>query len=333
MKYQTSTKYQDIYNKLDSSYSSESFGYWGRMASGEKALNEAAKYGEVIKADDTEALIALNCTQASKIINTRRQYDENDTPRNEEIKVWVDADGDELETVEGPDGDYYLVTVNTPRDAGLVTEQAPVSAEIAAEAPTEVETKEIKVNGTGDRVKMEIVGDHLTFSFKTPSRTLVDGQFKQVHDSWAFFGTYSVEGWSLGRRFQNKDGAIICSALIAVFGNEMKDWQFKALNLQSLVDGGMNPAQVDLLNFSIDARHSSLSNQAPGKRRGPRKDAMTTAQVATRLGVTRIAVLKAIKRGTLPAKKQGRDWIVNERAVEAYRQNHLGRKGRPAKTE
>lgn len=55
---------------------------------------------------------------------------------------------------------------------------------------------------------------------------------------------------------------------------------------------------------------------------------LTTAQAATRLGITRVAVLKAIARGALHADKIGRDWIITPEALDEYRQRSLGQPGR-----
>lgn len=55
---------------------------------------------------------------------------------------------------------------------------------------------------------------------------------------------------------------------------------------------------------------------------------LTTKQAAERLGVTPSRVRALIKAGRLPARKDGRDWLIEER--------HLGRvavrkPGRPAR--
>ena len=54
----------------------------------------------------------------------------------------------------------------------------------------------------------------------------------------------------------------------------------------------------------------------------------TTQQAANQLGIGRQAILKAIKRGTLKARKVGRDWQISARAIEQYRADHLGKPGR-----
>lgn len=61
---------------------------------------------------------------------------------------------------------------------------------------------------------------------------------------------------------------------------------------------------------------------------------LTTAQVAERLGISRMAVIQAIKRGSLRAiKDEGNpyraEWHVNEQDVEAYRKSR--KVGRPSK--
>lgn len=56
---------------------------------------------------------------------------------------------------------------------------------------------------------------------------------------------------------------------------------------------------------------------------------LTTNEAARALGLSRIAVLKAISRGTLAALKPGRDWMISQEAVDAYRAARLGKRGRP----
>ena len=58
---------------------------------------------------------------------------------------------------------------------------------------------------------------------------------------------------------------------------------------------------------------------------------LTTQQVADQLRVSRQAILKAIKRGTLKARKVGRDWQITSHAIEQYRIEHLGKPGRKGK--
>lgn len=58
---------------------------------------------------------------------------------------------------------------------------------------------------------------------------------------------------------------------------------------------------------------------------------MTTAEAAAALGLARRAVQRAIRVGTLPATRQGRDWFVSQAAIEDYRANHLRRYGRKSK--
>jgi excisionase family DNA binding protein len=57
----------------------------------------------------------------------------------------------------------------------------------------------------------------------------------------------------------------------------------------------------------------------------------TTLEAADLLGVSRQAILKAIDRKTLRAKKVGRDWQISSKAIETYRAEHLGKRGRPSK--
>lgn len=54
----------------------------------------------------------------------------------------------------------------------------------------------------------------------------------------------------------------------------------------------------------------------------------TTQQAAEQLGISRQGIIKAIRRGTLSAKKVGRDWQISARAIETYRIEHLGKPGR-----
>jgi excisionase family DNA binding protein len=49
---------------------------------------------------------------------------------------------------------------------------------------------------------------------------------------------------------------------------------------------------------------------------------MTLTQAAVALGVTPDNLRGAIKRGALQAVKHGRDWWVEPREVERYRQEH-----------
>ena len=49
---------------------------------------------------------------------------------------------------------------------------------------------------------------------------------------------------------------------------------------------------------------------------------MTLKEAAAALGVTPDNLRGAICRGTLKAKKLGRDWIVTPREVERYRAEH-----------
>lgn len=55
---------------------------------------------------------------------------------------------------------------------------------------------------------------------------------------------------------------------------------------------------------------------------------MTTNDAATALGISRRGVLMAIRRGSLPATKRGRDWWITQTAIESYRAERLGRPGR-----
>lgn len=55
---------------------------------------------------------------------------------------------------------------------------------------------------------------------------------------------------------------------------------------------------------------------------------LTTQQAADRLGISRSAILKAIKRGVIRARRFGRDWVLTPEAVEDYRTHSLGKPGR-----
>ncbi len=48
-------------------------------------------------------------------------------------------------------------------------------------------------------------------------------------------------------------------------------------------------------------------------------DALTTKEAAARLGIHWRSVVKAIQRGALPARKHGRDYLIDGADVEQYR--------------
>ena len=58
---------------------------------------------------------------------------------------------------------------------------------------------------------------------------------------------------------------------------------------------------------------------------------MTVTETAQYLNLTRIAVLKAIDRNSLPATKIGNQYVITEEAVEYYKKHRLGRVGKPKK--
>lgn len=60
---------------------------------------------------------------------------------------------------------------------------------------------------------------------------------------------------------------------------------------------------------------------------------ITTAEVAARLGITPRMVLKLIEKGLLPARKIGRDWLIDESNLELVKvRNRVGYpQGRPRK--
>lgn len=58
-----------------------------------------------------------------------------------------------------------------------------------------------------------------------------------------------------------------------------------------------------------------------------------TAEAATRLGVTQPHVALLIRRGDLKGTKVGRDWIIDERSIEAFERRDRPGPGRPAKAK
>lgn len=52
---------------------------------------------------------------------------------------------------------------------------------------------------------------------------------------------------------------------------------------------------------------------------------MTTSEVAILLGVTRDGVVKMIQRGSLPAEKMGRDYVVRSEDLEQFTRRPVGR--------
>lgn len=54
---------------------------------------------------------------------------------------------------------------------------------------------------------------------------------------------------------------------------------------------------------------------------------ITTIEAAARLGVTRYRVWQLVKEGRLPAVKAGRDWLIEERSLEAVAVRKPGRAG------
>jgi excisionase family DNA binding protein len=55
---------------------------------------------------------------------------------------------------------------------------------------------------------------------------------------------------------------------------------------------------------------------------------LTTKDAADRLGVTAVRVYQLIREGRLPAKKLGRDYVINERDLARVKDR---KPGRPAK--
>jgi excisionase family DNA binding protein len=57
---------------------------------------------------------------------------------------------------------------------------------------------------------------------------------------------------------------------------------------------------------------------------------MKTDEVAAELGVSKTVVWRQIRRGTLPAEKFGRDWLIRHEDFERFRAIPR-RRGRPRK--
>ncbi len=60
---------------------------------------------------------------------------------------------------------------------------------------------------------------------------------------------------------------------------------------------------------------------------GMEGELMTTDVAGDVLGLKTDTVTRAIRAGKLEGRKLGRSWFVTPAAVEAYRQEHVGRKG------
>jgi excisionase family DNA binding protein len=58
-------------------------------------------------------------------------------------------------------------------------------------------------------------------------------------------------------------------------------------------------------------------------------NSLSIKEAAGRLGVTTVRVLQLIQEGSLPAKKIGRDWFIEEKDVEAAQ--NRPKRGRPKK--
>lgn len=52
---------------------------------------------------------------------------------------------------------------------------------------------------------------------------------------------------------------------------------------------------------------------------------LTVKEVAARLNLTPVRVRMLIKAGRLPAQKVGRDWLITERALNAFSPRPVGR--------
>lgn len=55
---------------------------------------------------------------------------------------------------------------------------------------------------------------------------------------------------------------------------------------------------------------------------------MTVTEAAEKLGVKPVTVRAAIERGRMSAVKHGPNWWITDRAVEQYREKHLGKPGK-----
>ena len=60
---------------------------------------------------------------------------------------------------------------------------------------------------------------------------------------------------------------------------------------------------------------------------------ITTAEAARRLGRTPRLVRWAIGRGHIPAKRIGRDWLIDEREIAYYELRHLDERQDRSKSE
>jgi excisionase family DNA binding protein len=58
----------------------------------------------------------------------------------------------------------------------------------------------------------------------------------------------------------------------------------------------------------------------------------TTAEAAAILGVSRRRVRQLIEHGRLKARRFGRDWLIDDAAITAYRPRPEGRPGHLPKT-
>ena len=59
---------------------------------------------------------------------------------------------------------------------------------------------------------------------------------------------------------------------------------------------------------------------------------LSTAEVATRLGIHHYSVCRIIRDGRLPAQKIGRSWVVNSEDLDRIAQFYVSRRGRPSKS-
>jgi len=61
------------------------------------------------------------------------------------------------------------------------------------------------------------------------------------------------------------------------------------------------------------------------------KELLGTVDCGNFLGITKHGVIKAIRRGSLPAVKIGRDWIIKQSDAEHYKKYNKGKVGRKKK--
>lgn len=97
----------------------------------------------------------------------------------------------------------------------------------------------------------------------------------------------------------------------------------------------MTPTIAPVCVLSLSGRHATrYATHMPKKHDDPLYTVAryTTAQAATMLGVTQIAVQTAIKRGLMKSELASpRTRLVSQAAIDMYRANHLGQVGQPTR--